>query len=139
MEDYGILKTIKRKAKLMKIMVKYSNRFAFAIALCVMILSGCSCSAPKPTPNPLAGFHAAYGKADQSIVNDYQNYIQTLSPEEKKYMGPYPGRFFEDGTGQHAVQIEVDLKPNAWYHVLIYDKDNKRIKTEKYVDHQFRS
>jgi hypothetical protein len=117
---------------------RLTSRILF-LAMAAMLVLGFGCNTSKPTPDPLAGFHAAYGKVDQSIVNDYQNYIQTLSPEEKKYLGPYPGKFFEDGTGRHAVQIEVDLQPNAWYHVLIYDKDDKRIKTVKYVDHQFRS
>jgi hypothetical protein len=84
-------------------------------------------------PDPLAGWHAASKNPDQVIVDDYQNYIQGLSPEEKKYLGPYPASFFEDGTGQHAVRIEVDIGgKDAWYHILFYDKDNKRIKVIKY-------
>jgi len=124
----------------MKKIIKYSNHFGFALALCVMIISGCSCSAPKatPTPDPLAGFHAAYGKVDPSIVTDYQNYIQSLSPEEKKYMGP--SLFFEDGTGQHAVQIETDINGiDRWYHILFYDKDNKRTKVIKYFNGRYES
>ena len=85
----------------MEKIIKYSNCFGFVFALCIMIISGCSCATAKP--DPLAGFHAVYGKADQLIVNDCQNYIQSLSPEEKKYIGPY--QFFGNDTGQHAVQI----------------------------------
>jgi hypothetical protein len=100
-------------------------RFIIWFAAFVLV-AGCSCSAQKPTPDPLAGF-----------MDDYQDYIQKLSPDDKKYNGGV--NFFEDGTGQHAVVIEIDLKPNAWNHVLIYDKDNKRINAIKYIDHQFRS
>lgn len=115
----------------MKIITKYSNCFGLALALCVMILSGCSCSTTKPQPDPLAGFHAASGKLDPSIVSDYQNYIENLSPEERTYMGPM--FFYEDGTGQHAVRIETDIGgKDCWYHILFYDKENKRIKVVKY-------
>ena len=44
--------------------------------------------------------------------------------------------YFENGTGEHAVNIQIfeGNKNASWQHVLIYDKDNKRIKTIKY-DH----
>ena len=126
----------------MKKIIKYSNYFGFASAICVMIISGCSCSAPKPTPDPLAGFHwSSLVNLDnnKSITDDYKAYIQTLSPEEKKYLGPSPISYFEDGTGQHAVQIEIGLNGTTWEHVLIYDKDNKRIRTIKYASGNYRS
>ena len=82
-------------------------------------------------PDPLAGFHAASKNPEQVIVDDYQNYIQKLLPEEKKYLGAV--FYFEDGTGQHAVRIESDINgKDCWYHILFYDKDNKRIKIIKY-------
>ncbi|HEX3856075.1 MAG TPA: hypothetical protein VHY30_02125 [Verrucomicrobiae bacterium] len=115
----------------MKNMTKYSNYFGFALALCVMILSGCSCSAPKPTPDPLAGFHPYYKILNQSIVTDYQDYIQKLSPKEHNNIAYIES--FEDGTAQHAVEIMIELNHTNWRHILIYDKDNKRIKTIKYV------
>lgn len=40
--------------------------------------------------------------------------------------------FFQDGTGQHAVKIEIPWKGTYWNYVLIYDKENKRIKKIKY-------
>jgi hypothetical protein len=115
----------------MKTIFKWPNHFWFALALCAMIFSGCSCSAPKPTPDPLAGFHAASKNPNQTIENDYQNYIHTLSPDEQKYLAYV--ECFEDGTGQYAVKITIGLNGTNWRHVLIYDKDNKRIKTIKYI------
>ena len=100
----------------------------------VVMVAGCA--AQKPTPDPLAGFHwsslvnLANNKA---ITDDYEAYIQTLSPEEKKYLGPSPIRYFEDRSGQHAVEIREGLNGTVWEHVLIYDKNDKRIKTVRYA------
>jgi hypothetical protein len=125
----------------MKTIFKWPNHFWFALALCAMIFSGCSCAAPKPTPDPLAGFHEVdiqHLDSNKAITDDYKDYIQKLSPEETKYMGP--NEFFEDGTGQHAVRIETDINgTDAWYHVLFYDKDNKRTKVVKYFKGHYES
>jgi len=102
-----------------------------------MFLCGFGCSSSKPIPDPLAGFHKDFKILNQSIVNDYQDYIQKLPPEDKKYMGPVD--FYEDGTGQHAVEIEEALNGTWWVHILIYDKDNKRIKTIKYSPGKYAS
>lgn len=113
----------------MKKAIKCANYFGFVLALCVMVISGCSCSTTKS--DPLAEWQKYYGKLDKSIVADYENYIQKLSPDERTYMGPM--FFYEDGTGQHAVRIETDIGgKDCWYHILFYDKENKRIKVVKY-------
>ena len=113
--------------------------FLFAAILSAMIISGCGCSASKPSPDPLAGFHFSSLDnlhSNKLINDDFQDYLQKLPPEEKKYTGT--ANFLEDSTGRHAIVIEIDLKPNAWNHVLIYDSDNHRIKVIKYIDHKFR-
>ena len=112
------------------------TRFIICLLL-VVFVSGFGCTSSKPSPDPLAGWQADFKQPDQSIEKDYQDYIQTLSSNEKPYVQVI--QYLKDGNGQHAVVIEVDLKPNAWNHVLIYDKDNKRAKVMKYIDHQFRS
>jgi len=115
----------------MKTMFKYSNRFGFVLALCVMILSGCSCSAPKP--DPLAGWQKAYGEEpNQTIVKDYQDYIQKLPAKDNNYVGPI--FYYKDGTGQHAVSMEIFVKGEnaSWHYLLIYDKENNRIKATRY-------
>ena len=108
------------------------------VMLMAMFILGYGCNTSKLSPDPLVGFHAASKNPEQVIVDDYQNYIKSLSPEEKTYMGPT--QFFEDGTGQHAVRIEVDLGgKDAWYHVLFYDKDNKRTKVIIYFKGKYMS
>jgi hypothetical protein len=110
--------------------------FLLAIFLC-----GFGCSSSKPTPDPLTGFHvSSLGNLDanKTITDDYKDYIKKLSPKETQYLGPT--FYFEDGTGQHAVRIESDIGGTVrWYHVLIYDKENKRIKTIKYYDGRYMS
>jgi hypothetical protein len=118
----------------MKTSIKCSNYVGLVLALCVMVISGCSCSAPKPTPpmpDPLAGFHVSSFDPNKAISDDYQDYIRTLSSGEQRSAGPI--FYYEDGTGQHAVEIKVGLSGTVWLHILIYDKDNKRIKTIKHA------
>jgi hypothetical protein len=114
-------------------------RFTFCILLAAVIC-GTGCATQKPVPDPLVGFHvSSLGNLDsnKAITDDYKAYIQTLSPEERKYLGTI--FYFEDGTGQHAVRIEIGLSGTWWEHVLIYDKDDKRIKTIKYSSGGYRS
>jgi hypothetical protein len=108
------------------------TRFTFCILLAAFVSAvGC---AQKPALDPLAGWQKAYKEEpNQTVEKDYQDYIQKLSPEEKQNLGPYPATFFKDGTGQHAVRIKIGINGNVWEHILIYDKDDKRIKTIKYI------
>jgi len=122
-----------RPRERMKI-TRFAACFLFAVLVCSF-----GCTASKPTPDPLTGFHAAHKSLDQSIVNDYLNYMQHLSSKEKQNLGPSPVSFFEDGTGQNAVTIVIGMDGNVWEHVLIYDKDDKRVKTFKYVSGDYRS
>ena len=102
--------------------------------LVTMLLMGFGCNTSKPTPDPLTGFHfSSLNNLDsnKTITDDYKDYIQKLPPEEKIFATL--DYYFEDGTGQHAVLITVGLNGTNWRHVLIYDKNDKRIKTIKYV------
>jgi hypothetical protein len=116
------------------------KRFTSYILLVAYLLaSGCSGTATKPTPDPLAGYHFSSLENlnnNKAISSDYQNYINALSPQEQKDSGST--LYFEDGTGQHAIQHEVDIGGrDRWYHILIYDKNNNRIKTVKYYVGRF--
>lgn len=111
---------------------KSINSFALiCLMLMTMLILGFGCK----TPDPLAGFHFCFDqdpkKLDKAIQDDYQDYIQKLPPEERKF-ATYDNDF-EDGTGQHAVLITVGIHDTNWRHILIYDKNNKRIKVIKYV------
>jgi hypothetical protein len=110
--------------------------------LMTMFFFGFGCNTSKPTHDPLAGFHVSDLQNldfNKIISGDYKSYINTLSPEEKKYLGPSPTSYFEDGEGQHAVKIRIGLNGTTWEHVLIYNKNNKRIKTIKYASGRYAS
>ena len=118
----------------MKALVKNSASYFGILFLAAIFLSNFGCAMSKPEPDPLAGFHRADEAnmdKNRAIVDDYGDYLKKLSPKEKQYVGPI--LYFENGTGQHAVRIETDIGgKDCWYHVLFYDKDNKRIKVIKY-------
>jgi|SRR6185369_10362134 len=115
-------------------------RFAFCVLMAAVIFV-VGCTASKPTPDPLAGFHFCFdqdpSKLNKVIQDDYQDYILKLPPEERKY-ATYDNDY-EDGTGQHAILITIGLNGENWRHILIYDKDNKRTKTIKYISGNSRS
>src|SRR6266567_3226907 len=115
-------------------------RFAILLAVSIL-LSGCTFllhpinSTFARHSNPIAGWRFCWSqdpnKRDKAIRDDYQDYINKLPPKKRNYVGSV--FFFEDGAGQQAVQIEIDLDGTRWEHVLIYDKNNKRVKEVKYV------
>jgi hypothetical protein len=102
--------------------------------LLAMFLCGFGCSSSKPTPDPLAGWKTDFHEQpSQAIEKDYHDYIQ------KENLAGAIAHFLEDGTGQHAITLQVGINGTVWQHVLIYDKDNKRIKTIKYASGDYHS
>ena len=138
MEDFAILNQSTNMKNQSEVLI---NRFTILLAmLTTMLVLGSGCNTSKPEPDPLAGFHMSDLQNldnNQTITANYKAYIKTLSPDEQKYAGPI--LYFEDGTGQHAVKILIGLNGTVWEHVLIYDQNNKRIKTVKYSNGGYRS
>jgi len=117
--------------------------------LLAMFICGFGCSTSKPTPDPLVGWTSRgfddylpslqrhHYQLDKAITDDYQDFIKKNNLD---LMGAITG-FLEDGTGQHAVRFEA-FPPNqnaTWTYVLIYNKENKRIKVMKYGYRRFQS
>ena len=48
-------------------------------------------------------------------------------------------RFYEDGTGRHAVSFQIPHNGTSWGYVLIYDKNNERLKAVRYVQGHYMS
>jgi len=116
------------------------TRFTFCILL-AMSLCGFGCSSSKPTPDPLAGWQKDYNPrpGDQVIEKDVQDYIQNLPPKQKGYIGTQ--LFYKDENGQHAVSIQIfeGNKNASWQHLLVYDKEDKRIKVIRYGHIKYQS
>ncbi len=123
----------------MKKIIKYFSRIIIALALCTTAILGCKCNTIKS--DPLAGFH--WSDLDNlhtntAIMDDYQGYIKSLNLEKnEEFIGAF--EYYENGTGQHAVDTTIGVGGAWWHHVLIYDKDNKRIKVIKYRSGGYRS
>ena len=116
-------------------------RFPFWIFLAACLwATGC---ATQPHPDPLAGWKVLLSrdseKLNQAIKDDYRNYVQTELLPKKYFIDEEDIWFYEDGTGQHAVRIDIPINGTYWEHVLIYNKDNKRIKLIKYSAGHYRS
>ena len=95
------------------------------------------CATPKRGPNPLesGGWKLLPNqdpkKLDKAIRDDYQDYIEKLAVEEKSRGADI--LLFEDGTGRHAVRIEIPLDGKYREHVLFYDQNNRRVKANKRI------
>jgi hypothetical protein len=87
----------------------------------------------------LAGWHFEDRNPNQTIEKDYQDYIQKLPSDQKGFVGTV--HFFADGAGQHAIRIEVFEKNRnaAWQHVIIYDKEDIRIRVVRCGYHRYQS
>jgi hypothetical protein len=117
-----------------------NNLALIFLMLMAMFVLGFGCNTSKTTPDPLAGWKVDLDHdPDQTIVKDYQDYIQKLPSKQKGYTGTM--HFFEDGSGQHAISIEIfeGNKNASWQHVLFYDKDDKRIKAIRYGYRRYQS
>jgi hypothetical protein len=128
---------------------KSISRFGLTFLVLIVVLlwnSGCVTSKPDPLAgwtfksfpgwgmNPNGHNNNILAKA---ITDDYQDFI---IKNKLNLSGAVTG-FYEDGTGQHAVQFAA-FPPNqnaTWTYALIYDKENKRIKVIKYDYHRFQS
>jgi hypothetical protein len=135
----------KLKPTLMPNLIKIMNttRFTFYILLATLVWTA-GCSGLAHHSDPLAGWKggtSAYVGCpfDQTIIDDYRNYIQTLPPEERGFVRDSNIRFYEGEGDQRAVEISIPINGTWWKHVLIYDKESKRIKMIRYASGRYAS
>jgi hypothetical protein len=97
-------------------------------SLLVAYICGGGCATRS---DPLAGWRIDYhNQPDPAIERDYHDYIQKLPANQNDFIGTVD--FLRDDTGRHAIHIKVGANNRWWEHVLIYDKDNRRIQVLKY-------
>jgi hypothetical protein len=120
----------------MKMRIKFfANHFAL-ILLSASIFGIAGCAAWRSDPLAGGSWKMDFAPTDPAIEKDYQDFIQTEGKGRSQATG-----YFKDGTGQHAVSIEIFIKGEnaSWQYVLIYDKENKRIKVIKYGYRRYES
>ena|SRR5580704_691573 len=117
-----------------------------ALVFCILLAGfffGDGCALQKPPPDPLAGWKILLNrdreKLSQAIRDDYRDYIRKLLTKKNYFINESNIWFFEDGTGQHAVRIEIPSNGIWFAHDLIYDKNNKRTKVITYKRGAYRS
>ena len=140
------------------------TRFAFCILLAASICwSGCEMFASRT--NPITGWKSIkeVGCKDgemsaeispisgyETISDDVQKFVNKLPVDTTRYDPKVNSdrrwcywiedmTFYEDGTGQHAVSFTIPVNGTDWGYVLIYDKNNKRVKAVRYVQGNYRS
>ena len=95
------------------------------------------CADLFPHSDPLAGWQRySVDYIDKEIIKDYEAFIQTLPREERIQLDKYAPHPYENGKGSHAIRFDVGIREffvdRIWYYVLIYDKENKRVKVIRY-------
>lgn len=115
----------------------------FTIYLCMTVLvfaSGCASPQPRDPLPASEGWRVLYDqdirKLPQDIINDYQAYIQKLPRKERIQLTESSLHFSGNKNGQHAVSFDIKRPAfigfTIWTYVLVYDKDNKRIKATQF-------
>src|SRR4051794_11466249 len=109
-----------------------SSSITFCTLLIALLFSaGCARRFDCLPLSAIDGWSRNYSseKLPQAIVDDCRDYIQKLSPKERKYIGST--QWFVNGSS-YAVVIDTHVTDAIRTHVLIYDR-NKRAKVLKYV------
>jgi hypothetical protein len=122
--------------------VKNAARFALCILL-ISLFYETGCISSQPTTDPLAGWkylqHVGHSHFDKAVVDDYWDFIHKLPADETRGLDWYSINEYSNDAGQHAVRIETTPNGRYWEYVLIYDSNNKRIKSIKYFGGRYRS
>ena len=101
---------------------------------------GFGCNTSQPATNPLAGWQKAYNEEPSKIIDEDLNaFITQRSPEG--YRPVEVIGYYKNNAGQHALNLELFEyhKNSSWHYVLVYDKDDKRIKVIKYDFRKYQS
>jgi hypothetical protein len=97
---------------------------------------GCKVGYMSDTIDTLPGY--------KPISDDVQDYVNKLPVDTTRYDPKVNSdrrwcywiqdmTFYEDGTGQHAVSFTIPHDGTDWGYVLVYDKNNKRVRAVRYV------
>jgi hypothetical protein len=115
------------------------TRISLCISLVALVCStGCIPVAVHPMQvfsrhsNPIEGWKSVNFKEKPSpaIEKDYHDFLNYERPPG--FVGAIIG-YLEDGNGNHAISIEIGNNGTYRTCVLIYDRNDKRIRKVKYI------
>ena|SRR5438105_4968807 len=118
------------------------NRFVFWILLALTVCStGCYSMRNSPFEVLYSHFNPVEGwkrldkqKPSPAIEKDYHDFI---NKKARGFIGSTG--YLEDANGQHAMTIETGQDGTYWTYVLIYDRNDKRIRVKKYISGHYMS
>jgi len=82
-------------------------------------------------PEAMKGWKATNGLPADTVVTDYNDYIEKLPKAERP--GVANVKYYVDDTGRNAVAVLVVVGDTQWTHLLVYDKQDKRTNVTKFV------
>ena len=82
-------------------------------------------------PEALKGWKATQDLPADTVVTDYNDYIEKLPKAERP--GVSDVKYYVDDMGRNAVAVLVNVGDTQWTHLLVYDKANKRTGVTKFV------
>jgi hypothetical protein len=74
---------------------------------------------------------------DKVITEDYKLYVQSLPFYQRVAVDDFDIRVFNDGNGQHAIKISIPERGTWWQHLLIYDRDDRRMKVITWISGKY--
>ena len=87
--------------------------------------------APASVPEALKGWKETQDLPDDTVVADYNAYIEKLPKAERP--GVANVLYYVDGNGQSGVAVLVNVERVEWTYFVTYDKQNKRTAVKKFV------
>ena len=129
---------------------KFVNRSGLTYLLFLALLISAAGCATGSSHDPLEGwkdlgsiYEVKVCPFGQTIKDDYQNYIQNLSQDERRSVRDIDIEFYDGINGQRAVKITTYtggfIGKILWERILIYNASDKRIKAIKYKRGRFLS
>jgi sulfatase modifying factor 1 len=86
---------------------------------------------PAAVPDALKGWKATKELPADSVVTDYNDFIEKLPKAERP--GVADVKYYVDEMGRNAVAVLVVVDGTRWTHLLVYDKQHKRTDVTQYV------
>lgn len=68
----------------------------------------------------------------KTISDDYRGFVNALPSDERALVDRANTFCYSNTNGKHAVRFEIPLHGNWTQHVVIYNKNDKRLKTFRY-------